>query len=107
VVVCGIPEPVEVHKNYKKIYGSISKIKQFFRNLSNEDKKLCKQLGRNAATGQWNTEGGFTTSYATPQQIYNDTRFWISHPGDDLMDYLEGYEILDFNDNWNPPMSML
>lgn len=72
--------------------------------LTDEEKRLTKQLGKNAKTLEWDHSGGFTTSYAIPQQIYNDTRFWIPKPDADLMSYLEGYEELDFLAEWNKPM---
>lgn len=71
-----------------------------FLSLSNEDKRLCKQLGKNAKTGEWVRDAGFTSRWAIPQQINNDTRYWIPHPGDDLMSYLDGYEILDYQNTW-------
>jgi len=74
--------------------------------LSDEDKYQCKQLGKNALTGEWNYQSGFTTSYAVEQQIYNDTKYWIPKPDENLMEYVEGYEILEYQDDWNPPINL-
>ena len=91
--------------NIKIIDGNNQDINSLddFLAMADEDKRLCKQLGKNAKTCQWNYSSGYTTCYAVPKQIYNDTRYWIPKPNETLMDYVENYIELEFNDSWVEP----
>lgn len=69
--------------------------------MSDEDKLQIKLCGKNAKTGDWNTESGFSTAYAIPQNIYNTEKYFFVKPDDeDLMQYVTNYEEQEYDNTW-------